>query len=293
MAKPMFAAIEAGGTKFVCGLGTSPTDLATIQIPTTTPAETLPRIAEFFAGHRVHATGLACFGPLGLNAGSPAYGHITATPKLAWRGFPIVTGLSDLLQAPVYFDTDVNAAALAEGQLGTAQGLANFVYFTVGTGIGGGAVNSGRLIHGQVHPEMGHIPVRRHPDDQFPGLCPSHADCLEGMASGPAMAARWQASPKTLPPAHPAWALEAYYLAQAALTTAMMLSPELVVFGGGVSKQTALVPLIQAELTRQVGGYLTEPPRVAPTALSAAGLLGAFLLAQAGASPASAFSTSP
>ena len=196
---PTWGAIEAGGTKFVCGVGEELADLQIVRIPTTTPEETLGQVAAFFRGKEVHYIGVGCFGPLDLNRQSPTYGHITTTPKLAWRNFDIVSWLERNTGAHIAVDTDVNAAAYAEQQMGAAQGSDNFVYFTVGTGIGGGAICGGQLIHGQSHPEMGHIPLRRHPDDHFAGLCPAHGDCLEGLASGPAIATRWGFRRKSCP----------------------------------------------------------------------------------------------
>lgn len=180
----VYGAIEAGGTKFVLSAANSPGELNRFQIQTTTPEETLGQVVTYFRANPVDALGLACFGPVDL-----AQGVITETPKLAWRNFPIVAYLQDALGIPVTLDTDVNAAALGEQAFGAAQGIASFVYFTVGTGIGGAAIIDGHLLHGAMHAEMGHIPVRRHSGDGFRGVCPSHQDCLEGMAAGPAITA--------------------------------------------------------------------------------------------------------
>ena len=184
----MFAGIEAGGTKVVCAVGTGPDDLsAVMSIATTTPAETLERtIAHLQAQPPGDAIGIASFGPVDLHRDSPTYGSITSTPKPGWRDTDVVGAVRAAFDVPVGFDTDVNGAALAEGRWGAARGLDTFVYVTVGTGIGGGAVVSDRVVHGLLHPEMGHLMVRRHPDDRYAGACPYHGDCLEGLAAGPA-----------------------------------------------------------------------------------------------------------
>jgi fructokinase len=275
----MFGAIEAGGTKFLCGVGTGPDAFTFIELPTRTPQETLAEVAAYFRAHPITAIGLGCFGPVDLNRQSPTYGHITATPKLAWRNFDIVGWLERELRVPVAFDTDVNAAALGEGAYGAARGLSDFVYFTVGTGIGGGAVSGGRIVHGAVHPEMGHIAVRRHPQDSFAGLCPSHGDCLEGLASGPAVAARCGVSARQLPADDPAWDIAAYYLAQAAANAAFFYSPEAVVFGGGLFRQQHLLARVQKDYAHCLGGYLSSPAKLRVTGLANAGLVGSLMLA--------------
>jgi len=276
----LLGAIEAGGTKFLCGVGTGPDNLTSIEIPTTTPAETLASVAAYFKQQQVSRLGLACFGPVDINRASPTYGHITNTPKLPWRDYNIVGHLKKELARPISFDTDVNAAAVAESTWGASQGLANSVYFTIGTGIGGGAIVDGRLIHGSAHPEMGHILIRRHPADTFAGVCPSHRDCLEGLASGPALEARWNQPPTTLPNDHTAWDLEAYYLAQAAFSAALFLSPDAIVFGGGVMRQQQLITKIEIEFEALAAGYLSVLPNLSESRLQHAGLLGALLLAQ-------------
>jgi fructokinase len=287
--------IEAGGTKFVCSVGTGPDDVrAESEVPTTTPAETLDRVLDFFAGHAVQAPlaalGVAAFGPLDLDPHSPTWGYVTTTPKPGWRGIDLVGPLRSALGVPVVLDTDVNAAALAEHRQGAGCGVGTLVYVTVGTGIGGGVVVDGRPLHGLVHPEMGHqrVPHDR-ARDPFPGLCPSHGDCWEGLASGPAMAARWGQPPETLPEDHPAWALEAHYLALGLANLVMMLSPERLVLGGGVMRRTFLYPLVRAGVRELLGGYLASPALadsvddylVPPALGERAGVLGALLLAAA------------
>ena len=191
----MFGAIEAGGTKFVCGVGTGPKDLKTIQFPTTSPDATLAQAIEFLrkeSGGELQAVGIGSFGPIDLHSTSLTFGYVTSTPKVGWQNYNLAGTVRDALEVPVGFDTDVDAAALGEARWGAAQNLTDFVYLTVGTGIGGGAIVNGRVLHGLVHPEMGHIRVPHDlAKDPYPGGCPYHGDCLEGLASGPAMQARW------------------------------------------------------------------------------------------------------
>jgi fructokinase len=292
----LLGGIEAGGTKFVCVVGTGIDDVrAEARILTTTPAETLGQVVRFFAeASRVHgplaAIGVGSFGPIDLHRTSPTFGAITTTPKPGWAWTDLVGTLGGALGVPVGVDTDVNAAALGEWRHGAARGLDTFVYLTVGTGIGGGGLVGGRLLHGLVHPEMGHLRVPRdHAADPFPGVCPFHGDCLEGLASGPAMAARWGAPAETLEAGHPAWALEARYLALALQNIVCTLSPERIVLGGGVMAQPALLPRVRAELAALLNGYMQAPAVlermdeyvVAPALGDRSGVAGAFVLAAA------------
>ncbi len=271
----MHGAIEAGGTKFVCGAGTVPENLETIEIATRAPEETVAAAVAFLRERRVTAVGIASFGPVDLAAG-----RIASTPKIAWRNFDFVETVRRALGVPVAFDTDVNGAALGEARWGAAAGVSDFLYITVGTGIGGGAMMNGALLHGLAHPEMGHMRIPRDPADAFAGVCPFHGDCLEGLASGPAMHARWGMPPQALPADHPAWALEARYLALAVGNCVCMLSPKLVLMGGGVMQQPQLFPMIRSALVEVLHGYV-EPPPVLPPALGArAGVLGALALAE-------------
>jgi len=282
--------VEAGGTKFVCGIGTGPHDLCTVQIPTTTPEATVGEALEFFRKHAgLRAVGVASFGPIDIRPESPCFGRITSTPKVAWRNYDLTGAFGRTLEIPVGFDTDVNAAALAEARWGAAQGLDDFLYVTVGTGIGGGAMVNGRVLHGLAHPEMGHIPVPHDlKRDPYPGGCPYHGDCLEGLASGPAIQERWGTPASELPPDHPAWTLEADYLALALATWVCTLSPRRILLGGGVMEQTRLFPLIRTRLAAILNQYIGAAELesgldqfVVPPGLGArAGVLGALILAE-------------
>ncbi|MNB85082.1 putative fructokinase [compost metagenome] len=255
----VLGAIEAGGTKFVCGLGLEDgTILERASFPTTTPEETMKQVFDYFSGKPVEAIGIGSFGPIDPVPGSPTYGYVTTTPKPHWGGFNLVGAVSEVLNVPIGFDTDVNGAALGEYTWGAAQGLDSCLYITVGTGIGAGAVVGGHLIHGLSHPEMGHIFVRRHPDDRYEGFCPYHRDCLEGLAAGPAIGKRWGKPASELEPGHPAWEMEAHYLAHALMNYVLILSPQKIVMGGGVMKQSHLFPLIRSKLQELLNGYVSH-----------------------------------
>jgi fructokinase len=286
--------IEAGGTKFVCAVGTGPDDVrAEIRYPTTAPEETIDRAIAFFREQQgqhgpLAAVGIAAFGPLDPQPGSPTFGFITTTPKPGWRNTDFAGRVRRALQLPVGFDTDVNVAALGEARWGAAQGLDSFIYLTIGTGIGGGGLSGGRLMHGLIHPEMGHIRLPHDRQaDPYPGGCPFHGDCLEGLASGPALEGRWGRPAATLPPDHPAWALEADYLAWALVNFICTLSPQRIVLGGGVMDQGHLFPLVRSRVQQHLAGYVQSPAilehidtYVVPPGLgSRAGVLGAFALA--------------
>lgn len=288
----LFGAIEAGGTKFVCAVGSGPDDIrAQERFDTTLPAETIGRCLEFlqrFDG--LAAVGIAAFGPLDLHASSSTYGFITSTPKAGWRNTDLAGAISRALGLPVGIDTDVNGAALGEWRWGAARELDNFLYLTVGTGIGGGAFVNRRVVHGLLHPEMGHIRVPHDlATDPFAGSCPFHGDCLEGLATGVAMEKRWGQKAETLPAAHPAWELEAHYLALALANYVCVLSPQRIIMGGGVMSQPQLLPLVRRKLVAVLNGYVqaveilehTDCYVVAPALGSRAGVLGALALAQA------------
>jgi fructokinase len=285
--------IEAGGTKFVCTVGTGPEELRTMtRFPTTTPDETLGRAISFFKEQEAQeeplsAIGVASFGPVDPDPDSPTFGFITSTPKMDWVNTDFIGALQEHFEVPMGFDTDVNGAALAEGKWGAAAGLHTFIYLTIGTGIGGGALVNDRLLHGLIHPEMGHI--RLHHDwerDPFPGNCPYHGDCLEGMAAGPAIEERWGQKGQELEPGHPAWDLEADYLAQALQSLVCVLSPQRIIMGGGVMNQTGLIAKVREKTVTYLNDYIQHPAitehideYVVPPALGGrAGVLGAIAL---------------
>ncbi len=292
MTTKLYGGLEAGGTKFVCAVGAGPDDLrAETRFPTTTPAETIGRALDFFRAHPgLTAIGVASFGPVDLNLASPTYGFITTTPKPHWAHTDLLGPLRQALNVPIGFDTDVNGAALGEWRWGAGRGLSSVLYLTIGTGIGGGLCLNGQPLHGLLHPEMGHILLRRDPRaDPFPGLCPYHGDCFEGLASGPALEQRWNAKAETLGDDHPAWALEAQYIAQALSIYICTLSPQRILLGGGVMAQTHLFPRVRAETQRRLNGYIQAPALsehmdaylVPPGLGLRAGVLGALALAQA------------
>ncbi|MGE0815533.1 MAG: ROK family protein [Vicinamibacterales bacterium] len=262
----MLGAIELGGTKCLAVVGTGPDDVrAEARVPTTSPSATLGALVAFFVAARdrlgpIAALGIGSFGPVDLAPASATWGAITTTPKAGWGNTDVTGPFRAALGMPIAFDTDVNAAALGEARHGAGRGVGSLLYLTVGTGIGGGAIVHGRPIHGLTHPEMGHVPVPRDPGrDPFPGNCPFHGDCLEGLASGPAIHARWGQPAETLPPHHPAWELEARYLALALQGFVCTLSPERIVMGGGVMSHPGLLPLIRCELTTLLNAYIPSP----------------------------------
>lgn len=253
----LYGALEAGGTKMVCAIGDENGKiLEQISVPTTTPEETMPPILEYFKGKDIAAIGIACFGPVDLNPSSPTYGYITTTPKLAWANYNIVGAVKDALGIPVGFDTDVNGSLLGEVTWGCAKGLTDAVYFTIGTGVGGGVMTNGKLLHGMLHPELGHMLMRVREDDTYKGHCPFHGNCLEGMAAGPALEERWGARGKDLADRDEVWDLESYYIAQAIWTCITVLSPQKVILGGGVMHQEQLFPLIREKVAELMNHYL-------------------------------------
>ncbi len=291
----LWGGIEAGGTKFVCAIGTGPDDVrAEVRFPTTTPAETLARAVDFFRQHSTRETalkaiGIASFGPIDPKPDSATYGYITSTPKPGWANTDFAGALGRELEVPVGFDTDVNAAALGEWRWGAGQGLENLIYLTIGTGIGGGGLVNGRLMHGLIHPEMGHMRIPHdRVADPYEGHCPFHGDCFEGLASGPAISARWGQSADTLPYDHPAWALEANYLALAVVNVICALSTERIVLGGGVMSHPQLLGRVRVQVQRLLNAYVQSPEVlerieqyiVAPGLGQRSGVLGAFALAE-------------
>jgi fructokinase len=289
--KPLFGGIEGGGTKFVCAVGTGPDDIrAEIRFPTTSPLETLGKAIEFFKEQAgLAAIGMASFGPVDPHPLSPTYGHIMPTPKPGWTNVDVVGTLRAALDLPIGFDTDVNGAALAEFRWGAAQNCDPALYLTVGTGIGGGALVNGQLLHGLIHPEMGHLPLPHdHEKDPFAGACPFHGDCFEGLAAGPAIEKRWGQKAETLPPEHPAWDLEAHYIALALANYIYTLSPQRIVIGGGVAQQAQMLPLVREKVQKILNDYVQSPHItryiadyiVLPGLGNRAGVLGALALAE-------------
>ncbi|MBV6685630.1 ROK family protein [Bacillus sp. JRC01] len=280
----MLGAIEAGGTKFVCAVGDEQgTIIDRVQIPTTLPEETIPTVIEFFRKHPVKAIGIGSFGPIDVNRESASYGNVTSTPKVGWKDYPFVQAIKDAIPVPVGFNTDVNAAALGEATFGAAKGLDSCLYITVGTGIGAGAVVQGKLLQGLSHPEMGHILIRRHEDDAYEGKCPYHKDCLEGLAAGPAIEARWGVKGDQLVDKGEVWEMEGYYIAQALMQYIVIISPKKIILGGGVMKQKQIFPIIYKHLEKMINGYVDLPPLedyiVSPGLGDNAGITGSLMLA--------------
>jgi len=293
--QPLIAAIEAGGTKFVCGIGRGPHEvLATQRIDTTTPDETLESVSRWFSKMKTEhgpfeAMGVGSFGPVDLNPNSEAYGFITTTPKPGWQQTDVVTRLKNRFRVPIGFDTDVNAAVLAEYLWGAGQGIDPLIYITVGTGVGGGVLVNGQLLHGALHPEIGHLvvpPPTNSLAQQRECQCPFHKSCVEGYVSGPAIAKRWGVRADTLPLDHPAWEEIADVMAHALMNLCLTLSPKRIILGGGVMEQPQLIPLIRGKLMSHLNGYLLIPQVgrdidafiVSPGLGARSGLLGAMAL---------------
>jgi fructokinase len=291
---PLLAGVELGGTKCVCILGTGPGDIrARLQIPTTAPGETLARIEEVLSGWAdgdpgIAALGIACFGPLDLTPGSPRYGHILSTPKPGWSHTGVADRLGGRLGVPVGVNTDVNGAACAEARWGAGRDLPGLVYITVGTGVGAGVLAGGRPLLGFSHPELGHVRVPRMAGDTWPGSCPYHGDCVEGLASGPAIAARSGRPAAELAADHPVWESVAFALGQMLCTLVLAYAPHRIILGGGVmNARPALLPNVRRHLAAGLNGYLEAPQLtcgldayVVPPALGElAGPLGALALA--------------
>jgi fructokinase len=283
--------VETGGTWCVCALGTGPGELvAREQFPTGHPTETLDQILDFFAAYpRPQALGVGAFGPLDLNRDSPTWGYVTSTPKPGWQHTSLGQALGERLGVPVAVDTDVAAAGLAEHRWGAGVGAASLCYLTVGTGIGAGIIQDGRVWHGLIHPEVGHLRIPHDRErDPFPGSCPMHGDCWEGLAAGGAISERWGTDPRELPADHPAWELEAEYLALGLLAIIAVVSPHRIVAGGGVLERPGLLDAVRRRLPELVAGYLDSPLLgerlgeylVAPSLGDDAGVLGAIALAE-------------
>ncbi|MFP4498113.1 MAG: ROK family protein [Vulcanimicrobiota bacterium] len=290
----LYGGIEAGGTKIVCTVAGGPASIMDeIRFPTTTPEETIERCIGFFKKHHeknnLSGLGIGSFGPVDPEPNSPTYGYVTSTPKPGWKNCNFMGAIKEIINIPMAFDTDVNAAALAEHKWGSAQDVDQFIYLTIGTGIGGGAFSKGRLVHGLVHPEMGHIFIPHDREkDPYNGFCPYHGDCLEGLAAGPALEGRWKEKAENFDRNHPAWDLEAHYLALALVNFACTFSPKRFILGGGVMNQVHLFPLIRAKFLKYLNGYIQSPfildnidTFIVPPGLgNRAGMLGAIALAQ-------------
>ena len=290
----LFGGIEAGGTKFVCAVGTNPGDLRNkFRFETTTPTETIEKLIEYFTEQnkkeKILAIGIGSFGPVDLKRESSTYGYITSTPKIKWQNTNFYGKIKEAFKIPVGFDTDVNAAALGEHRWGAAKDVSDFIYITIGTGIGGGGMMNGGFLHGLVHPEMGHIFIPHDKEtDPYGGICPFHKDCFEGLASGTAIKDRWGVSGEKLGKDHPGWKLEANYISLAVINYICTLSPERIILGGGVMKQDQMLPLIHEKVKRLLNNYIKAPEItdniekyiVLPELGDNAGVLGAIALAE-------------
>ena len=285
----LFGAIEAGGTKFVCAVGYATGEIKErISIPTTTPEETMPEVISFFKKYPVEAIGIGSFGPIDVNKESPTYGNITTTPKLPWKHYPLLQAVQKEFNVPIGFNTDVNIAAMGEAILGAAKGVDSCLYITIGTGIGAGAYINGELLQGMSHPEMGHTLVRRHPEDSYKGRCPYHADCLEGLAAGPAIEERWGDKAFNLSENDKVWEIEGYYIAQALMQYILIISPKKIILGGGVMNQEHVLKHVYKYLAELLNGYISLPEVttnmheyiVRPGLGDNAGITGGLLLAE-------------
>lgn len=282
----MYGAIEAGGTKFVLSVGDEALEIIDqLTIPTVSPEETMPLVVEFFKQFEKNllAIGIGSFGPIDVNPESSTYGFITQTPKLKWRNYDFLGNIQKAFpNVKTAWTTDVNASAY--GEYAVRDGVENLVYYTVGTGVGGGGVKQGKFVEGISHPEMGHIPVKKHADDSFDGHCPSHGDCLEGLASGPAVEARFEKSAKDVPADDPYWDIQAYYIAQSAYTTTLLLAPEMIIYGGGVMKVEGLLEKVRLAFDKLNQGYMSTPDLekyiVSPKLEDSAATIGCFAMAK-------------
>ncbi|MFC5469368.1 ROK family protein [Cohnella suwonensis] len=253
----LIGAVEAGGTKFVCGIGNEKGEvLDRVSFPTEQPEKTLAQVIDYFKDKPIEALGIGSFGPIDIDRASPTYGSVTTTPKPGWANYPVLPELRKAIGVPIGWDTDVNAAALGEATWGAARGLDSCMYYTIGTGVGVGVFAEGKLVHGMVHPEGGHVLTRRHPEDTYGGKCPYHGDCLEGMAAGPAIEARWGVKGHELAADHPAWEMEAFYIGQAISSAVLLLSPKRIILGGGVMHQMHLFPLVREQVRNNLKGYV-------------------------------------
>ena len=250
-------ALEAGGTKMVCAIGDETGKIEErISISTKTPQETIPLLIDFYQKRGIDALGIGCFGPLELNPQSEKYGYITTTTKEAWRNFDFLGSMKRALKCPAGFDTDVNGSVLGEVTFGQAKGKSCVLYLTIGTGVGAGIYIEGKLLHGMLHPEAGHVLITKRESDTYKGKCPYHKNCLEGLAAGPAIEGRFGKKAAELADVKEVWDLEADYIAQALTGYILTLSPEMMILGGGVMHQEQLFPLIRQKVTEYLGGYV-------------------------------------
>lgn len=253
----ILGALEAGGTKMVCAIGNEKGEIMEqVSIPTETPDITVPKLLSFFKEKNIEALGIGCFGPVNLDRNSETYGYITTTPKLAWQNFNMVGTFKEELGVPVGFDTDVNGSVLGEYTWGIAKGLHSCIYITIGTGVGVGVIVDGRLLHGMMHPEGGHILLHKLPQDTYQGFCPFHKNCMEGLAAGLAIEGRWGQKAYYLMDREEVWELEAEYIAQALVNYTMLLSPQRIILGGGVMHQTQLLALVREKFKALLNGYI-------------------------------------
>lgn len=284
----LFGALEAGGTKMVMAIGNEKGEiLEQKSIPTRTPEETMPEIISFFCTKNIEALGIGAFGPVDVKKDSPSYGHILNTPKLAWKGYDILGTLKKGLNIPMGIDTDVNGSCLGEMTYGSAKGLNTVVYYTIGTGVGAGVAVDGKLVHGMLHPEAGHMIIAKSKNDKGVSVCPYHDSCFEGLAAGPSIEKRWGKSAKELVGNNEVWELEAEYIAKGLVNTILMLSPQRIILGGGVMHQEQLFPLIRNKVKEIINGYYdTEELKdmdsyIVPASLNDdQGIMGAIRLAQ-------------
>lgn len=283
----LYGSIEAGGTKFVCAVGDETLEILHREsFPTTNPEQTMKDVVAFFKPYeeQMAGIGIGSFGPIDIHEDSPTYGFITSTPKVAWQNFDFVGMMKKEFSVPIAWTTDVNAAAYGEYRFGHGQDVDSVVYYTIGTGVGGGAIQKGRFVEGFSHPEMGHMLVVPHVDDSYKGNCPFHGNCLEGMAAGPAIEKRLGKKGADVPETDPFWLIEAEYIAQCVYNTTLMLSPDVIILGGGVMKQTHMLEKVRKAFTKLMQGYVQTPPLatyiVTPALEDNAGTMGCLALAQ-------------
>ncbi|EGP5570178.1 MULTISPECIES: fructokinase ScrK [Enterococcus] len=283
----MYGSIEAGGTKFVCAIGNDDLEIIErVSFPTTTSDETMSLVINFFNQYKeqLESIGVGSFGPIDIHRESKTYGYITSTPKIGWENFDFVGTLKRHFEIPIAWTTDVNAACYGEYVSGYGKGLSSVVYYTIGTGVGGGAIQDGIFVEGFSHPEMGHMLIKRHSEDTFSGNCPFHHDCLEGMASGPTIEMRTGTKGQDLSIEDPIWKIEADYIAQCAYNTTLMFSPDIIIFGGGVMQQEHLKKKVQRRFLELINGYVDMPNIeeyiVTPKLADNAGTIGCLTLAK-------------